>query len=249
MSRPQLTTALLLSLLAAAPARAANPLAPLARFQAQLIKGMNAVIKGADPAKAFAPLAAVAKRPIGPDLTAAGATSASIIAMEVELAYYDGATPVYYLRTAVTTTRRGPAFVGFSGRAITDGKLYVKAHPFAHYKGTAAALGAAGSALARAVAGKGCAALPLAAANDFAYLPPGKMADRATRDLERMRTGMAAECAKLAALKSTKVELRIDDVAFAVLGADGKMKGMIKTDLELDGGKLVLEISRFRPPR
>jgi hypothetical protein len=233
-------------LLISGSSHAANPLAPLGRFQAQLVKGMNAVLKGSDPAKAFAPLTAVAKGAGAAELKAAGATSSSILAMEIELVFYVGAAPTYYLRTSITSTRKGPAFVGFAGRPIEGGKLFVKARPFADYKGPAAPLGATGAALARAVAGKACLELPVATSADFSMFPAGKMAERARRDLDRTKASIPAECAKLAALKSSKVELRVDDVAFAALARDGTMTGMIKTNLELDGGKLVLELGRYR---
>ncbi len=232
-------------LLAATPVRAANPLAPLARFQALLIKGMNAVLKGGDPAKVFAPLVATAKGAGALELKASGATSATIAAMELELVFHVAGAPGYYLRTAVTTTARGPAFIGFAGRPIEGGKLFVKARPFADYKGAAAPLGAAGAALARAALSKACLELPVATSADFAMLS-GTMAERARRDLDRTKASLPGECAKLAALKPSKVELRVDDVAFAALGSDGKMKGMIKTDLELEGAKLTLSLGRYR---
>ena len=229
----------------ATPSHAANPLAPLARFQAQLVKGMNAVIKGGDPAKAFAPLAASSKGAGVLELKASGATSSAIVAMELELVFYVGGAPSYYLRTAVTSTSKGPAFIGFAGRPIEGGKLYVKARPMTDYKGTAAPLGAAGAALAKAAVSKACLGLPVASSADFGMLT-GKMAERARRDLDRTKASLPTECAKLAALKPSKVELRVDDVAFAALAPDGKMRGMIKPDLELDGGKLVLTLGRYR---
>jgi hypothetical protein len=246
-----LTASLLITavLVASAPSHAANPLAPLGRFQAQLVKAMNAVIKGTDPKKAFAPLPAVAKGTGVADLKTSGATSVTILAMEVELVYFVGDVPTYYLRTAVSSTKKGPAFVGFAGRPIENGKAFVTSHPFATFKGPVAPLGATGAALAKAVAGKACLALPIASAADFGFLPAGKMADRARKDLERTRASMPAECAKLAALKPSKVQLRIDDIAFAGIGADGQMKGMLKSDIERDGEKAVLEIGRFRAPR
>jgi hypothetical protein len=245
MTRVLTPLAALFCLCLAVPGHAANPLAPLARLQAQLVKGMNAVLKGADPAKAFAPLAATSRGSGALELKASGATSTAVVAMELELVFHVGNTPSYYLRTAVTSTTRGPAFVGLAGRPLQGGQVQVKARPLAEYRGHAAPLGAAAAALAKAAVGKGCLGLPIATAADFGMLT-GKMAERAQRDLERTRSALPGECAKLSALKVSKVELRVDDVSFAALGADGKLKGMIKTELELEGGKLSLELGRYR---
>jgi hypothetical protein len=252
-----LSLRMLLGLAAAAafpavPAGAApNPLAPAARILEALGRGMNAVaVKGKD-AGAFAPLPAQAKRPLGPELKTAGVTSVRLVAMEFELVYFSGDKPAYYLRSALTLGKRGPSLVELRGREVQGGNLFVKPRPLADYKESAAPLAATAQALSKALSARDCAGkLPIATAAEFEFLPP-KMAERATKDLERTRTGMPEECKKIAALKAARVELRVDDVAYAALGKDGKMVGMIKAGLEFVDGKLTVLYGKFRaaPPQ
>ena len=222
----------------------ANPLAQVARLHASLTKGLAAVFKGTDPARAFKPLTVKARPGLMEEVKEAGGTKGVILAMELELLFYSGDEPRYYLRTEVHPAKRGPVFVSFKGRS---GERVSKALPFAKYRGVAAPLGAAGAALAKAAVGAACSKLPVATDADFPFVPEGKMRDRMSHDLRRTLRNLPDECARLAAVKSTRAELRVDDVAFGVLGADGKLVGMIKGELRLeDSGALALELGRFK---
>jgi len=227
---------------------APNPLAALSGIQTVLGKGMSAVLKGQD-GKAFGPLVANAKHPFGPELKAAGAVSARLLAVELELVFYSGDKPAYYLRSAVAPTRRGPAFVEIKGREVKD-RLYVKPHPLSDFKGAAAPFATTAQALAKVLAAKDCSVrLPVAAPSEFDFLPP-KIGLRAGRDLEKTRASLQEVCTHVAALKATRIEVRVDDVVYAALDKDGKMVGLIKAGFELVGGRLTVNYGKFRrnPP-
>jgi len=222
----------------------ANPLAPLAKLHTALTKGLGAVMKGTDAAKAFKPLAVKVRPGLLDAAKEAGGVTARILGMEIELIFYSGETASYYLRTQVYPAKRGPVLLEFKGRP-TEG---AKGLPFAKYSGIAAPLGAAGALLAKIAVGPACAKLPVATPADFPFMPPGKLTERMAHLLKFTRHHIAEECTKLAELeKPTRVELHVDDVAFGVLGADGKLVGTVKGELELDrAGALTLELGHFK---
>jgi hypothetical protein len=162
--------------------------------------------------------------------------------MEIELVFYSGDTASYQLRTEVYPAKRGPVLLSFKGRPSAGSKGF----PFAQYRGHAAPLGAAGATLAKIAVGPACAKLPVATAADFPFMPPGKLTERMTHDLQKTRRHLADECAKLAELKPSRAELRVDDLVFGVLGADGKLVGIVKSELEFENGALTLELGRFK---
>jgi len=221
----------------------ANPLAPLAKLHAAFTKGMGAVIKGTDVAKAFKPLTVKARPGLVEVIKEAGGVTARVLAMEIELIFYSEETASYYLRTEVYPAKRGPVLLSFKGRPSEGAS---KGFPFAKYRGYAAPLGAAGAILAKIAVGPACAKLPVATAADFPFMPPGKLTERMSHDLKKTGRHLADECAKLAELKGSRVELRVDDVVFGILGADGKLVGTVKGQLELEKGALALEIGRFK---
>lgn len=232
-------------LLAGACRSAPNPLAPLGDVTAALERGAAAVAQGKDD-KSFAPLAAKQETAFGPEAKAAAVSSARLIGMEYELVLSKGEKPVYYLRAAVASTRNGPRFSEFKGREIKD-KLYVKPHPLSAFKGSAAPLAAAAQGLWAVLSAQDCRSrVPLASRSDFDFLP-AKLSDRAGRELDRARNELQAECARIAALQATKIELRVDDVVFAALSKDDKMVGMIKVGLELQQDQLTVGFGQFRP--
>jgi hypothetical protein len=249
MIRTALAAALVSTLVLATPvataAPASSPFAPLEGFIQNLEKGMNAVLKGTDAKKSFGALPAKERKRI--DFGAATVSSLTLLAMEFELVLLSKKTPVYYLRTAVHGGKQGVGLLSFSGRPVEGGKLFVKALPMAAYRGPGAALGRAGVALGKVVAGTECAALRVATLAELPEMPAGKGLERARRDLERTRAGLAAECAKLKAVAHDAVELRVDDVIFSAADEKGKMIGMVKTSLEVTGGGLLFEYGKFRP--
>jgi len=229
-------------LLCSSAAAAPNPLSPIAGFTTGLTKGMTAVIKGKD-ARAFAPLAAVAKRPFGPELKAAGVAAVRLLGVELHLAFFDGDKPAYLVRTGLAPTRTGPAIVALKGESVS--KLVSKTHPPRDFVGAGAPVATTALALAKALAGSSCARLPVAPISEFEFIP-ARFKERATGGLEHARTVLPEICKQVAALKPGKMQLRVDDVSFAALDRSGKMVGLVKAKLELAGDKLTLYYGKFR---
>jgi hypothetical protein len=73
------------------------------------------------------------------------------------------------------------------------------------------------------------------------------MTERMLKGLERSKANLKTHCEAAKAIGADKVELRIDDIAFATLGDDGKISGMIRADFEFDDGKVAVEIGGYRP--
>jgi hypothetical protein len=232
-------------LLMPSAAHAANPLAPLAKLHTALTKGLSAVIKGVDITRAFKPLTVKARRHLVDDIKEAGGVTARVLSMKIDLVFHQEATASYLLQTEVFPAPRGPVLVTFKGHGSETPN---NAFPFAKYRGAAAPLGAAAAQLAKSAVGSSCARMPVAKAADFPFMPEGKLTDQMKHSLQHTRRHLAGECEKLAALeKPSRVELRVDDVSFGVLGSDGKLVGIVKGQLELASGALVLELGRFQP--
>ncbi|MCC6751600.1 MAG: hypothetical protein IT371_28370 [Deltaproteobacteria bacterium] len=232
--------------LLAAPASAANPFAPAKKLGDHLTKGVNAALKGKDPKAAFAPIEVQTRTPLTESLKGATVASARLLALEFELIFYQGDRAVFYLRTALNFGEGGPKLLSFQGREVPDGKMFVKGLSPAKFKGAFAPLGAAAKAAIKAVTSAACKSLPVVEIGELPFLPAGKMRDRATQDLAQAKTMLPTQCDKLASLKFTRADLRVDDVVFAALSADGKMVGMIKGDLEIGDKKQVFELGGFR---
>ena len=231
---------------------APNPLAPLVPVFKKLEQGVTAVIGGAAVEKAFAPLAAVPRKEpaLRQDLTAAGARTAKLLAMEFELILRQGDRAVYYLRTNVNAGRQRPVFLEVKGRVPDQGKLFVRGEPLSSFRAPLARpMATAASALVSSLRGKGCTSLPLAILADLPFELPAKLAARAQKDLSRAPRRLEQVCKEVAGLKHTSVELRVDDVTFAALDGKGQMVGMIKGELEWRAKALVFQLGQFRKNR
>ena len=228
----------------------AQPLAPLGTLAKQLNRGIRATLRGKPASRAFGTINTTARPTLLADLKQAGARSAQLIGMEFELLFNQGATVTYYLRTFVVGTPRGMAFLAFRGRAPADGKGYVSGASLSAYRGAAAPFRKAARALIRDLHGKRCQRLPLARKSDFNRLNlPPRMSKKLQRGLDRSRRHLPQVCAALQATRSHQVTLRIDDLAFAVLGAGNTYLGSIKADFRMKGGQLQLRLKRFRKGR
>lgn len=234
---------------ASTPAKV-GPLAPIVDIAAALEKGINDFASGKTPAeKAFAGFAATARKGSLDNIKEAKAKQIIFIGMEFELMFYKGGKGAYYLRTMVHPGAKGPAFLNFAGRVVTDGKFYVKGKPLAAYTGAAAGLGtAAKDFLASLNAGK-CDVVPVADPAPLKKLLPkgSRMTDRMLKGLERSQQNLKTHCEAAKAIGADNVELRIDDIAFATVGDDGKINGMIRADFEFKDGKVAIEIGAHRP--
>jgi hypothetical protein len=248
----------LLWLVASPAAAAPSPLAPFNAFAASLGKGMTAVVVNGKDARAFAPLAAVAKRPFGPEVKAAGVRSLRLLGVELELALFKsgeaksgegtreaakGAELAYYVRSALALTSAGPAIVALKGEAVS--KVHWKTHDPGELRGAGAPMAATARALARELAGSSCTRLPVASIAEFPFIQD-KLKARAAGGLELARKALPDVCKHAAALKGGKAQLRVDDVSFAALDASGKMVGLVKAKLEMAGDKLTLYYGKFR---
>ena len=228
----------------------AQPLAPLGTLIKQLNRGIRAVVRGKPASRAFGAIQTTAKPRLAAALKQAGARSAQLIGMELELIFNQGAVVTYYLRTFVVNTPRGPAFLQFRGRAPADGKSYVTGEPLGAYRGAATPFRKAATSLLRALQGTRCRHLPLAVVSDFdgINLPP-RMRKKLQRGVLKSRRRLSQACAALRTVRSHQVKLRIDDLAFAVLGAGNTYLGSIKADFRLIRGTLNLRLKRIRRDR
>jgi hypothetical protein len=244
---------ILVLLAAGAAAAASSPLSPFTAFATSLGKGMTAVVVNGKDARTFAPLAAVAKRPFGPEAKAAGVRTLRLLGIELELALFKsgegsreaakGEQLAYHVRSALALTGKGPAIVALKGQSVS--KVHWKMHDPGDLRGPGAPLAATARALAGALAGSSCSRLPVASIADFGFIQ-GKFKERAAAGLELARKALPDVCKQVAALKGSKVQLRTDDVSFAALDANGKMVGLVKAKLEMAGDKLTLYYGKFR---
>lgn len=233
-----------------------GPLAPLVPVVAHLNEGIRGVLAGAAPgelAAAFAPWTFDTSDPerlasVRADLQAAGVASAAHVSMELELVFAADGRDVYYLRTGVFGTDARVGFLSFAGRVPEGGKVGVEARPLAEFGGPAQPFRDAAEGLLAVFRDPACASeLPLADPAEVSRLVTSEAARRGLlAGLDEARTNIQKECAALAALAPDQVRLRLDDQAFAALGADGGMKGILKGSFSYADGQLVYELRRLQ---
>ena len=226
-----------------------GPLAPIVDVAQTLEKGINALVSGQAPLeKAFGTFSATARAGSVDKIKEAKAKKIILVGMEFELLFYKGDQGVYYLRTMVHPSEKGPAFLNFAGRPVTDGKFYVKGQPFEAYKDAAAGLGTAAKDFVLALKAGNCNAVPVADAEPLRKLMPegSPMTDRMLKGLERSKQNLSSHCDAAKASGADRIDLRVDDIAFATLGEDGKINGMIRGSFGFKEGKVVVEIGNYR---
>lgn len=240
-----------------APAGAANAvpskaLSPLNTVNKRLKRGINAVIRGTPPNRAFSPIKAMARKPgLAGDLRTVGARSAVLIGYEFELIFFSGPSAVYYLRTFVHPGPKGPAFLNVSGRRlIPAGGRYVRGRSPKAHTGTAAPFGRAATALLKVLRSSSCKRLPVVNPAPLKRrVTSRRIAARLLGDVAKTRRGIKRACNDLTSIRSDRVELRIDDVVFGAVNAKGKIFGMIGGELRFRRNVLHVELGGFRPFR
>lgn len=237
-------------------ARSRGILGPTVAVTDTLEQGLSAWLSGSNVTKAFRPYTASARQGVVSRARQHGVRSARVLGMELELLYFKGAEPVYYLRTFVHPGPTGPAFLHFRGReprrerGTGRRRLYVRGHPFSAFTGQSAGLAEAARGLARTLRAGRCSALWIARPLEFLEAIPEGLRRRLERGLGRTRRGLEEQCRRLSEVDADRIELRIDDFSALGLDADGKMAGLIRGELRLrTGGRIHVRMGSFRPVR
>jgi hypothetical protein len=235
-------------LTSSAACKQGNSLSPIADVSKTLTAGINAANKGTPLEKAFPGMEASAKPGVVERLRAVKAQSIVLLGMELEYLFYLQDAGTYYLRTLIHPGSDGPALLQFAGRVPENGKIYVSGQPFESYTGAAAPFARAGKSYLELIRKGACDQIPIARAEPLqALLPEGKVREQLMRGLNKTRAELKQNCDAARSAKADKILLRIDDVIFGTVGADGKFNGMISADLEHKDGKLRISIGRLRP--
>jgi hypothetical protein len=225
-----------------------GPLGALADVAVMLTKSMNEVIGGVDPQKAFAPFGVKVR---GDDFRAklkeAGAASAVLMGMELELIYHKAGKAEYYLRTVVFPGPKGPAFVRINGRKPTDGKVHVTGQPLSAFEGKAAPFGEAAKSLIDSIKKGSCNDLPMAGIEDLSkFITDERLLKKVEQDLKESSTNLPAVCKDVAGVEADKIDVRIDDIFLVVVKKNGKTAGFLKGEIHYDGGSLKVGLGRLR---
>lgn len=237
----------------ATPAASNHVLAPLVPVGAHLNKALAAFLAGRSAAEAFAPWKVPPKfdeARLRKELKEIGAASAKNFGFEYELIFRKSGKPVYYLRTHVLADGERAELIDFSGEAVRR-DLYVSGRPLSEYAGQAAPFQEVAEGLLRLFKTGDLRSLPLADADALsrtARLPPD-MAAAVTKQVVRMKHGLAATASALAALDYDEVHLRLDDQAALVRNERGEVVGMLRGTLGLTrDGSLGFVLERVRRP-
>ncbi|PIE65970.1 MAG: hypothetical protein CSA24_01280 [Deltaproteobacteria bacterium] len=232
--------------------RERGPLSPVMKASAEIVEAAKrALLKTPPSATPFAPMSGIVPRGLVQRVQSANPRELRMMGFEFELLFAAKDKPseaTFYLRTFMHTGEHGPQFFKIDGRVPTAHKLSVPTHPLSAYKGPVAQLFARGArGLATMLKTGRCQALPLVSPGPLkTIMHPGVRTMRMLANLRRARAGRDRLCAALSKLDLGSYRLRLDDISIAALGRDGRIKGMIRGELELREGRLHLKLLQYR---
>jgi len=227
----------------------ADPLAPLVKMGKVLQRAGSAALKGKSTA-ARGRIDLIVRPRAKRRMQKAGVRSIQLVGMEFELIFRHGSNVTYYLRSFVHPGKRRASLMSLSGRAPANGKLYVTGLGHNLFRGVAAPFGIAARRLRNSAPGRLCRNLTVTGPGLAKRLRlNARMTKRLLRDATRARRNRAKVCRVLAGTKNHSMSIRIDDVAFVARDGRGRLVGLVKGDIRLRRGRLMLSLRGFRAAR
>ncbi|MFO0983326.1 MAG: hypothetical protein U1E76_16595 [Planctomycetota bacterium] len=234
------------SLLCALLVMQASPLEPLLQVGAKMDASASEFLKGASAAAAFKAWTvkedARQTSDLRDALKAAGVTRLSHMGFEFSLVFVKAERSVGWLRTIVAMDREQVGFADFRYEPLN---AQARGLPLRELDG---AFAEAARAVIAAIKSRNEAAIPFADAERIATrVACEEYASTNRWSIEQSRKRFAQTCATVAALDHDELRVRLDEVAFLAIAADGTTRGVLEANFDIAQGKYVMRLDRWRP--
>ena len=210
-----------------------NPLADLAYIAPLMNQGLDSLLVGEEPVKAFdpfvmRPVAQERLRRLKLDLVDANMAHAMFYFYEFELLFKGEKN--FLLRTGVQPSPEGGefAYIEFEPEAVAVRRSL----PLALYDDSMQPFSKAASNLVRWLTGPQCAELPIVSDRAIRlFAPPGSF-ERLLTQARETRESFPQLCEILRTLEYDDVRLRLDDAGFMVVDFSGQPAGFLRTSFD-----------------